>query len=78
MYLACRILVGLHFDSLLMAQVALTGTQNLVLIITQHTTFFFYNFYKILRGDGGISPVEQILLDYLNNTGPVSVQQNAL
>lgn len=35
-----RIPVGLHFDSLLMAQVALTGTQDLVLIITQHTTLF--------------------------------------
>ena len=38
--LCSRILIGLHFDSLLMAHVALTGTQDLVLIITQHTTLF--------------------------------------
>lgn len=38
--LCSRILVGLHFDSFLMAQVALTGTQDLVPIITQQTTFF--------------------------------------
>lgn len=30
-----------------MAQVALTETQDFVLIITQHTTVFFYNLYKI-------------------------------
>lgn len=44
-----------------MTQVALTGMQDLVLIITQHTTFFLEPLQNF-EGDGGNSPVEQILI----------------